>query len=282
MKKVLTVLLTVFMCLGFSVTAMAETANDSGADAAVHPPYVVDKADLLTDEEESQLNRLLADISERQRFTVAVLTTNSMNGKTPAAFTDDYYDYNGYGYGAKKDGAMLMVSMEKRDWHISTTGYGITALTDEGIDYIGEKLIPYLSGGDYYNAFVTYGKFCDEFVAKAHSGSAYDVGNMPSGSAVSGASTVPPYVSRIFISLGIGAVLALIVCLIMKSKLKSVKSQPAADNYVRPDSFKLNVSRDIFLYTKTSRRPRPKANSGGSSTHTSSSGTSHGGGGGKF
>lgn len=281
MKKTLLFLFTAFLFFGFSVTSVAET-GDTGVTDKNHPPYVVDNADLLNPSEEAQLSELLSEISERQQFTVAVVTTASTNGQTPAAFTDDYYDYNGYGYGTSYDGAMLMLSMQERDWYISTFGYGVTALTDAGIDYIGEEIVSYFSSGDYFSGFSSFGRNCDDFVTKARNdGVAYDVGNMPSSGDTSIGSIA---LSKIPISLVIGVGISLIICLVMKSSLKSVKSRPEADSYVQQGSFKVDVSRDLFLYTNTVRRARPKAttSSGGSSTHTSSSGRSHGGGGGKF
>ena len=35
---------------------------------------------------------------------LAVVTVNSLEGKTAEAYADDYYDYNGYGYGENDDG----------------------------------------------------------------------------------------------------------------------------------------------------------------------------------
>ena len=67
----------------------------------------------------------------------------------------------------------------------------------------------------------------------------------------------------------------------MKAKLKTVRQQAKADDYMTPGSLHLTYSRDLFLYTHLDRREKPKSDSG-SSTHTSSSGTTHGGGGGKF
>ncbi|MEI3339176.1 MAG: TPM domain-containing protein [Eubacterium sp.] len=64
--------------------------------------------------------------------------------------------------------------MEEREWHISTTGYGITALTDAGIEAISEQFLPYLSDGDYEEAFLTFADTCDEFVTQAKEGNIYD------------------------------------------------------------------------------------------------------------
>ena len=72
------------------------------------------------------------------------------------AYADDFYDYNGYGYGDSRDGILLLISMEERDWRISTCGYGITVFTDAGQEYISDKFLPYLSDGDYSEAFTKY------------------------------------------------------------------------------------------------------------------------------
>ena len=88
------------------------------------------------------------------------------------------------------------------------------------------------------------------------------------------------------ISLVAGIVLSLIVVGTMKSKLKTVRFQAAANNYVKAGSMNLTESRDIFLYntmTKTKKEKNDSSSSGGgSSTHTTSSGSTAGGGGGKF
>lgn len=72
----------------------------------------------------------------------------------------------------------------------------------------------------------------------------------------------------------------------MKAKLKTVRFQAAAGNYMKNmkrGSLNVTESRDLFLYKTFTRTAKPKNNSSsGSSTHTSSSGSTHGGGGGKF
>ena len=83
----------------------------------------------------------------------------------------------------------------------------------------------------------------------------------------------------IIISLVVGAVIALIVTLIMKGQLKSVRYQSAASNYLKAGSMKVTLSREFFLYRNVSKIKKADNNSGGSSTHVSSSGRSHGGGG---
>lgn len=235
-------------------------------------PRLVDQADLLTDTQENSLQKELDDISEKLDFDVAIVTVDSTGSRTPQAFADDYYDYNGFGMGANADGVLLLVSMAERDWHISTAGFGIAAFTDAGLDYISDIFVPYMSDGDYMKAFETYADLCDQFVTQAKNGRAYDNGNMPKA----------PFdlVKYGGIALIGGGIIALLIVEVMRRSLQSVRPQRSAGNYIKNGSMHITASEDRFLYANVSKRARPK--SSGSSTHRSSSGRSHGGRGGKF
>ena len=165
---------------------------------------------------------------------------------------------------------------EDQDRHLSTCGYGMTAITDDGIEYISNQFLPDLSDGDYMAAFAAYADLCDEFITQAKTGQPYDGDHIPKA----------PFnaVKCLLISMAIGLVIALIVTGSMKAKLKSVRMQSAAASYVKSNSMNITESRDMFLYHTVDRREKPKSgsSSGGSSSHTSSSGQTHGGGGGKF
>lgn len=259
-KKFLVLLLVLSVCALFWSTALAA------------PSRLVDEADLLSASEEVALTSLLDEISERQGVDVVVLTVDSIGGKSPRAYADDYYDNNGY----RNDGILFLVSMESRDWYISTSGYGIEALTDEGIDYISQRFLDDLSDGNYASAFTTYAELCDEFISQAKSGDPYDIGNMPKPAF--------PWVKNILIALLVGFVIAFIATAVMRARLKTVRAKSGAADYVKKDSFRLTGESDRYLYRNVTRRARPKDNDsgGGSGTHSSSSGRSHGGGGGKF
>ena len=146
--------------------------------AAEDAPRLVDGADLLTDSEETALRDKLDEISERQQVDLVIVTTDSLEGKSPMEFADDFYDYNGYGFGDSYDGVLFLISMEERDWHISTTGFGITAITDAGREYISENFLEDLSDGEYGAAFTTFAELCDAFITQAREGQPYDVGNL--------------------------------------------------------------------------------------------------------
>lgn len=255
---------------------------------------LVDMADLLSDSEEEELSDILDEISERQQVDVVLVTVGSMEGKTAMEYSDDYFDYNGYGFGEERDGVLLLVSIEDRDWNLSTRGYGITAITDAGREYISEIFLPDLSEGNYAAAFTSYANLCDDFITQAKTGEPYDVDNLPQDPAAY-------FGGSLLLSFVIAFVIALIVTGIMRMQLKSVYSRQKADDYVKKGSMRLTKKSDLFLYKTVDRRKKPENQSsdntdntgntgntdntkstGGSKTHTSSSGAKHGGGGGKF
>lgn len=236
---------------------------------------VVDNANLLAEDEKQALANKLNEISERQQLDIVVVTVNSLEGKTPQEYADDYYDYNGYGFGENNDGCLLLISLEDRDWHISTTGYGITAFTDAGIEYIGKQLVDDMGDGKWSKAFTRFADLADDFVTQAKSGTPYDTGNLPKN--------VGSIIKSILVSLAIGLIAAFFLTdKISKKYTKAVRQKADAKDYLVNGSLQVTGSYESFSHTSVSRTPIPKESSSGSSTHTSSSGTTHGGGGGKF
>ncbi len=263
-KKLFSVFLSVIICAALtSVTAFAENADK-----------VADNADLLSDSEEKRLESDIMDIIEKYNYgyDIVVVTVNSTQGKSPEAFADDYYDYNGYGYDSEGSGLLLLVDMGNRKWHISTKGKGIRAFTDYGIDCIGETVADGLGSGDYCGAFSDFISLSDKYINKYETdGKPYDIGDKPKNYAV-----------IFLISAGIGLIAAFIVCFAMKSQLKTAVRQVNARSYISKGSMNIKYARDIFLYRNVTAAKIESSDGGGSSTHTSSSGSTHGGGGGSF
>lgn len=258
MKRKIIVLITVLSLLAICVSPVFAAS-----------PLLADEAQLLSSGEKAALDSKLNEISARQGLDIVVVTVDSIGGKSPMEYADDYYDYNGY----RPDGILLLISMEERDWWISTAGYGITAFTDAGLDYISDRFVPYLSDGEYAQAFDTFARLCDEFITQAKTGKPFDSNSLPREPFHFGL--------NILIALIVGLVIAFITTASMKKELKSASKQAGAHAYVRPGSLQLTNSQDFHLYTHLDRREHAESSSG-STTHTSSSGTVHGGRGGKF
>jgi uncharacterized protein len=227
------------------------------AFAAEPPTRLVDGADLLTQSEEETVLAALDEVSAKYGNDVVVVTTDALGGKSPMAYADDFYDQNGYA----EDGILLLISMEDRDWWISTCGDCISYFSDAAIDKIGEEMLSDLSSGTYWRAFLVFANRCEYYIDGGINGFPF------------------PFGRNLIICLVVGFVVAFVATAAMKAQLKSVRQQNAGD-YVKKGSMQLTDSGDYFMYRRVVRTALPKNDS--SSTHSSSSGRSHGGGGGKF
>lgn len=274
-KRVITLVLAVFVCFVSVIPAFAIVGFDETSYR------VVDDAGLITTEEWRELMSKTDEFRERQEFDIAIITTVYADYKPLEEFADDVYDYYGYGYGEDSDGILLVIGTDANGWYITTSGYGTTAFTDAGIEYIGEQMSSYFSDGDYAGAFNTYIEKCDELITMARNGTPY--GAEDKTDAAEGEKADKP-LSLVWIpvSIAIGVVVALIVVKGMKSDLKSVRKKNEANSYVRNGSMVINENFDTFLYSQVTKTEIQKQNDTGSSTHTSSSGNTHGGGGGSL
>jgi len=268
------------------VTASRTAAPGDPANVLRDPDalsLLVDEAGLLGAAEAVRLRDRLEKLSAKWKNDIVIVTVDSTGGSTPMDFADDWFDYNGYGRDARADitegdGLLLLVSMDERDWWISTKGYSIYAFTDAGIEFLGKQLTSNgLSDGEYAKAFDDFADWCDRFFGKAAAGKPYDRGSLPKTSTD---------VALLFIlAFGGGLLIALIVTGRMKKQLKTVRKKQAAADYVRPGSLQVAYANEQFLYRNVTRvrvETSSSGGGGGSSTHSSSSGSSHGGGGGKF
>lgn len=222
---------------------------------AAAPDRLVDDADLLSMSEEQQIRTQLDDVSWQYDVDIVIVTVNSTDGKSPQAYADDFFDYSGY----SANGVLLLVDMGGRNWWISTTGSCISTFSGNRIDRLGDRVAAKLSNGDYSEACREFIDGCESYLSGA------------GDTAESGG------VQTLLVCAIIGFVIALIVVLVMKSQLKSVRQQNAGV-YEKPGSFRLTRAYELFLYRNVTRTQRQQS----TGTHISASGRSHGGGGGRF
>ena len=247
---------------------------------------LVDQADLLRPEAEAALQEKLDRISEQMQFDVVIVTCEHIGSRTPMEFADDYFDYNGFGYGENYDGVALLISMAERDWWISTCGYGQTALSD---DYFMNFIDPsdftyHLKNGRYDKSFNFFADTVEKFVTEAKTNKPYSEHHR----------------FHMWSSMRTGLIWSavvglLIAAVVTRSKYNNytgaVHTRGEANEYM-VGGVHLTAQDDRFLHSHVYREKRVKqetssSSSGGSShhssgSHTSSSGRSHGGGGGKF
>lgn len=276
--KIFALLLMFTLVLGFGIPAVSVYAEEIPQDRQLS--RLVDDAGLLTDSEEQELETKLDEISDRQECDVVVVTVNSLDGKSAQDYADDFFDYQGYGYGDDDSGVLFLIGMDDRKWAITTYGYGITAFTDYGLQYMEDAFLPYLKDGEYKEAFTEYASLCDDLLTQARDGHPYNVDS---------SDEKPGVFTAVFwgaVDLLIGFAIAFIIALVKKSKLKSVKKQVAANAYKKPGSMNVTRSEDRYINSivthRIIHRDDDNHSSGGSTTHVSSSGRSHGGSSGSF
>lgn len=252
MKKRLAFLcLLAAILLGSVMSAFAQTPGDR---------YVLDYADVLTDEQELALNDRLREFREKQQFDLVVCTTDDVAPGDRKYYADGYYDSLGYGFGEKRTGALLLVNVDPEygyssgnSW-ISTCGDAIDLIDDDDIASIGSKLTPLLLEGRYAEAFDEFA----ELTAKTiRSDKLKFIGGVLAA------------------ALGVGVIAAFIRGGVLKKELISVYAASDADEYYVRDSLRVNRAYDRYLYSHLTRTERQTDHS-----HSSSgSGSSHGGGG---
>lgn len=261
------VLICVFLVFSLALTV---SANED---------RIVDNADLLTQEEEAILEEMAAGFVTDWGMDAVIVTCDSLDGKSAESYADDYFEYNGYGVGPEYSGTLLLVSMNTREWAISTCGEAIGILDDVTLDYIADRFLPYLSDGEYADAFQVYFSCLEDAYRQPHTLGDPDTYEEPLDAG--------DIAVRIVFCLVIGCLAGGITVYAMSRSMNTARPQSGAIPYLE-NGLDLTRRQDIFLYSHTSRTRRAESSSGGggsgrsSSTHRSSSGRSHGGRSGRF
>lgn len=261
MKRISAILLA--LVLVFSV-ALLPAAAEGEADAS-YQVVLDDGANLLSAAEKDQLNATLYDVSANCSCNVLFVTADDLTG---ASFphdnnADDYAKcYYNYTCGVNTDGVIVFLVLHdeigSRSIGIFGTGKCEKRLSGDESESIRQDAIenhnPDSKG--YYEFFDAIAKDLNK--------------------------AIPPHLKWYMFPLAflIAFAVAMIILLIFKGQLKSVKMEHGASNYTRMGSMHVTASRDTYLYSTVSRTARPKNNS--SSSSSSSSGGSFSGGSSRF
>lgn len=287
MKKKIFVLLLLLFCFAMPARALG----------AQTPAKIVDQAGLLSAIELQALTEQAEAMSSQYETDVVILTVGSLDGKDAQTFADDYFDGHGYGVGPTYCGILLLISMEDRDWAITTCGDTISLVTDSDLSILEEAMLPDLSAGRYYDAFNAYLQELDCVLSApvppaTVPGQNGSIHTAPNGT--SSSDTSLPVLQILGVALVMGVLGGGITVAVLRRGMNTARAQKTAGSYVEPQSFRLTQSRDIYLYSHTNRQRRQTENQnhsgssggsyhhGGSTTHSGSSGRSHGGSHGKF
>lgn len=111
---------------------------------------------------------------------------------------------------------------------------------------MGDQIVEELSAGEYMEAFMEFVSLCQYEIDGERNGFPFNFG------------------LSLLISLVIGFAVAFIATGVMRSQLKSVRSQTGAREYTKPGSMQLTRSTDLFLYRTLDRTRKPQQTSSGS------------------
>ena len=283
-KKISLSIFIAFSIVFCSVFLNLKTIEKSFADGDME--YAVDSAKVLTTEELESLKSKLAQISDENNIDVGVVTVDYLDGKSAQEFANNLFEQNKFGKGENRDGILLLVATEDREWAMSTHGSAKEAFNEEGLDFLSGEFLPYLADDDYYSAFENFANNARELGAMYVLGDPYgeeeyiDDENYPVDENI--VEEEKGINNEIWIPLSIvmGCAISLVIMMMYKSQLKSVKSESRADDYLI--DMKLVKSQDIFLYRTVTRTMRPKNENNSSDFSSGGGGGDYGGSSGSF
>ena len=240
-----------------------ETPEVSEPDS-VSMQYVFDISDLLTYEEWEELETRAADISNRQHCGVYfALVDDFTDYGDGSVYEVTYQLYHGseLGFGKDRDGIIVLLSMEERDYAMFVYGeYAEYAFDDFGQEKLEEQFLGDFGDNDWYGGISHYLDACDEFLTKA------DAGNPVRLS----------YWENFWEYLPVVAVLVCmltgLVCIWLMRGMKSVHQKKEANAYLTEGGLHLTQQYDQYTHTTETRTKIEKSSSSGGRTHSESGG----------
>ena len=247
-KRIVTVLLTLVLLLSLSASVFAESQLW----------HITDDAGVLTTEQDAQLEEYAEAVSWAYDVGIYVVTVSDHTDYYDDPYETAWQIYHGYdlGEGDDRDGVILLISVEQRQF--ATFFYGPKA--EYAFDKHGQKMLEDyflddLRADDWANAMNHFIAGCDEYLSQAASG--HPVRRSPWGTIA-------------LIALA-SVVFALIVCVLLKAKMKSVRKAAQANAYVSGE-LQVTASRDQYTHTTETRTKIEKESSSSGSSHAESGG----------
>ena len=234
-------------------------------NVALAASSLVDNADLLSPRQEREVLQVLEQVEKAHNVRVAVVTMPTIGNSSTAAFADKLVD-DVYNNGANGNMVLLQV-IDQRKWYISTDSKlkSITGSND-AVNYMSNAFVPYLSKGDYSNAYKVY-------ASKANDLLAYYAQN---GKPIKKEKPFPNEPALVFALFG-AFIFTKSVRKSLLDSMSNVNAAVAADAYLDERSFELKDSNETYMYSNVVAVPRPRGNG-----HHGGGSGGHGGGGGGY
>ena len=252
-KRILCLLLVLVTALALCVSAAA--AAQTGAQLN----YVTDAAGLLREGERARLEKMAETVSQKYRVGVYIVTVEDFRDyHADGVYKATYTIYHNYamGEGPNRDGIMLLLSMDDRDWAMFCYGKRCEyAFNGYGQEKLEKVFLDDFRENDWYGGFEDYVKECSVYLEKA-----------AAGKPVRASRVIPSLVAA-----GLSLLAAAVIVAVVWEKMNSVAEKATANAYIS-GSLRLTEQRDRFTHKTTSRRKIERSSSGGSSSQSESGG----------
>ena len=247
------------MVATLTATALVAAADQLLAEqSAPATPYVIDDARLLTIEQRQELNAYAEKITEIYGVGIYIMSVEDFHnyGEEPQIFDVlwNYYHDNSLGYGADRQGMILMLSMAERDFatffygedtEYAFNGFGQAQLENYFLDDFGSD--------DWYDGFMDFLVASEDFMAKAAAGEPVRDN--------------PWSLASVFVLIAL--FVSFVVTRLLWMKMANVAAQKGAKRYQTAEGLVLTKQIDQFL-TQTIRRRKIESSDSGSGRSGSS------------
>lgn len=293
MKKILSVFLAFFIFALFTPTAFAQGE------------FIVDDADLLTDDMENLLDSQISTVAAQYGIDAVIHTTMSIGYEDIHTYAENFYISNGYA----EDGLVFVINLNNnevgnRDFYTYYQGTVYDTFGDEAYNSdfgtVNEAVLPYLANEDYFTAFQTYISLTERYLSGEiaygddwdsdgyyeDNFEYYDNYNTDDITVNYSSKPISPVIKELIVIV-IAAIVAFVVLSVMKSKMNTAQIKNEASDYMKAGSMNVTRRLDVFTHRHVTKTAKPKNNSssgGGRSGggFSGGGGSRSGGGGGKF
>ena len=264
MRKIKMLVLALVLVLAITPAAVfavgPEEAVDDPGLSVVAETYIYDGAGLFDEDDHYScldLQEKARGISEYAQCGVYFIAVDDYTQYSSAGdileAAEEIYMANGLGIGEERNGILLLLSMDWRDYALVTYGdFAHMAFTDYGQEMICETFLDDFRYDEWAYGCYEYIRATDVLIQKAMAGEPLDVAEYKQGDpAVLSVMTVVP-----------AAMLSLVICNVLKGKMKTARRQVAAFEYIVGGQVDFRVRQDRFTHVTRTRR-KINTNNGG-------------------
>ena len=134
----------------FALPSLALTVREVPNPRQVNSGWVTDKAEILSNSTEAQLNRIISELEAKTGVEIAVVTVPETAPATPKEFTTELFNYWGIGKAGEDNGVLFLISVDDRRVEIET-GYGVEGILPDAKvgKIIDTKIVPRFKQKDF-------------------------------------------------------------------------------------------------------------------------------------